>query len=272
MKILVPIKQILDPGGITVRRDKERVFINREDHIIGPGSSAALEAALRIKDAQTMEVEVVAVSLGPARVDDALREALAMGCDAAYRLTDPAFEEVDQAAKARILAAGVHRLGSTELVIAGRESGDGESGQLGPRLAAALGYGQVTDVYTLETSEAVIQATRRWPTVSTPTGFARVSLPLPAVVTVAPEAFPARYPHGARIMNAYREWQVTVWDAADLGLEGVELEPLLVKRSERYPPPLETGEQYRGDAASLAWEVVTALRLQGLVEGGEDGL
>lgn len=272
MRILVAIKQILDPGGITVRRDKERVFINREDYVIGPGSGAALEAALRIKDAQAAGAEVAAISLGPPRVDDALREALAMGCDAAYQLTDPAFEEADQTAKARILAAAIHRLGGAELIIAGRQSGDGGSGQLGPRLAAALGYGQVTDVYALEASEATIQATRRWPTVSTPTGFARVALSLPAVATVAPEAFPARYPHGARIMNAYREWEVTVWNAAALGLDGIDLGPLLVQRSERYPPPLGTGEQYRGDAASLAREVATALRLHRLIEGGEDGL
>ena len=56
MKIIVAVKQILDPRGVTVRRDKERIFVNREEYIIDPGSKAALEAALRVKDASPCEV------------------------------------------------------------------------------------------------------------------------------------------------------------------------------------------------------------------------
>ncbi len=267
MRIVVPIKQTLDLGGITIRRDKERIFINREDYIIGSGSSAAIEAALRIKDKQMGGIQVLALSLGPARIDDALREALALGCDAAYRITDEAFREADSSATARILTAAIQGLGGADLIVAGRASGDTGSGQLGPRLAAALGYSQVTDVYGLQVVESEIQAIRRWRG-----RFASVRSPLPAVVTVAPEAFPARYAHGARIMNAYREWDVAIWDARDLGMDDADLEPLLVARGESYPPPLDTGEQYRGEPAAMAQEVVMALRLQRLFQGADHGL
>jgi electron transfer flavoprotein beta subunit len=258
MKIVVPIKQILDPRGITVRRDKERIFINREEFIIGPGSKAALEAALRLKDGG--EATVVVLSMGEPQADDALREALAMGCDEAYLLSDKAFDDADISVTARILAAAVEKLGGADLILAGRESGDTGAGQIGPRLAQALGYTQVTDVYALTVTGGTLQATRRWGE-----DFAAVEASLPAVVTVAPQAFRPRYAHGARIMNAYREWEVAVWDAEDLQLAEAALTPLLAFRGESFPPPLEVGEIYRGDPASVAQDAVMTLKQQRLI-------
>jgi len=241
MKIVVLVKQILDPAGVTVRRDKERIFINRKDYIIEPGSKAAIEAALRLKDAGHPEdaqgaspPTVVALTLGKPRADDALREALAMGCDQAYLLSDEAFPEADLSAVCAVLAAAVEKLGGADLVLAGRQDGDTAAGQVGPRLAEALGYAGVTDAYSLAVEGQAIEAVRRWGE-----GYATVRAPLPAVVSVAPEAFRPRYAHGARIMNAYREWDVTTWSAADLRLDGDALNPLLAFRSEGFPPPLE---------------------------------
>ena len=257
MKIIVAIKQILDPRGVTFRRDKERMFINREEYILGPGSKAAIEAALQL---QVEGDEVIALSMGKPQADDALREALAMGCDAAYLLSDKAFEDADVSVTARILATAVEKLGGADLVVVGRESGDTRAGQIGPRLAQALGYTQVTDVYALAVESSDLQATRRWGQ-----GYAAVKAHLPAVVSVAPEAFPPRYAHGARIMNAYREWEVPVWSVDDLELAESALAPLLAFRSESFPPPLEVGEKFRGDPATAAEDLVTALKLQRLI-------
>ena len=257
MRIIVLVKQILDPAGITVRRDKERVFINREEYIVDPGSKAAIEAALRLKGDGD---EVVALSMGNLQADDALREALAMGCDAATLLSDKVFKDADVSVTARILAAAVEKLGGCDLVVAGREAGDTGAGQIGPRLAEALGYTQVTDVYTLAVAGNSLQATRRWTD-----GYATVETALPAVVSVAPEAFPPRYAHGARIMSAYREWDVMTWSAADLVLDDSALKPQLTFRSETFPPPLEVGEKFRGNPADVAQDVVMALKLQKLI-------
>lgn len=258
MKIIVLIKQVLDPTGILIRRDKEKMFINREEYIVGPDGKAALEAALRLKD--TGETEVIALSLGKPRVEEALREALAMGCDAAYLLNDEAFNQADIPVTASVLAAAVQKLGGADLIVTGRESGDTGAGQIGPRLAEALNYAQVTDVHALTGEQGAIQATRRWGS-----GYAAVRAVLPAVVTVAPEAFPARYAHGARIMNAYREWQVTTWNAVDLGLDEAALKPLLAFRGESFPPPPPVGEQVKGAPASAAHELITALKLQKVI-------
>jgi electron transfer flavoprotein alpha/beta subunit len=257
MKIIVPVKQILDPKGITVRRDKERIFINREDYIVDPASKAAIEAALRLKDAAG--AEVIALSMGKPQADDALREALAMGCDTAFLLSDKAFKEADITVTVRILAAAVGKLGGADLIVAGRESSDTAAGQIGPRLAEALDYAQVTDVYALAVANGTLQATRRWGH-----GYAAIETPLPAVVTVAPEAFRPRYAHGARIMSAYREWNVPVWSAADLDLDEAALAPLLSFRGESFLPPIEA-EKFRGDPAGVAQEVVVALRQQKVI-------
>jgi electron transfer flavoprotein beta subunit len=259
MKIIVLVKQILDPAGITFRRDKERMFVNQEDYIIGPGSKAAIEAALRLKDAGG-EHTITALSMGQPVADDALREALAMGCDQAYLLSDDAFQEPDVTATARILSAAIEKLGGADLIVAGRESGDTGAGQIGPRLAHTLDYAQATDVHALALSDGTLQATRRWGQ-----GYATLDASLPAVVTVAPEAFAPRYAHGARIMSAYREWDVTMWGAADLDIDPADLEPLLALRGQSFPPPLEVGEMLQGNPADLAQEAVMALRLQKLV-------
>jgi electron transfer flavoprotein beta subunit len=259
MKIIALVKQILDPAGISVRRDKERVFINKEEYIVGPGSKAAIEAALRLKGAGE-EHEVIALGLGRPQAEDALREALAMGCDSAYLIADKALDDADTAVAVRALAAAVVKLGGADLVVAGRQSGDTGTGQVGPRLAETLGYARVADVYALAAQDGTLQATRRWGT-----GYAALEAPLPAVVTVAPEAFPPRFAHGARIMNAYRDWAVTTWNAADLELGEEDLKPLLSMRGESFPPPLETGEVLRGDASTVAGEAVMALKLQKLI-------
>jgi electron transfer flavoprotein alpha/beta subunit len=259
MKIIALVKQILDPAGISVRRDKERVFINKEEYIVGPGSKAAVEAALCVKG-EGEEHTVVALSLGRSGAEDALREAMAMGCDSACLITDKALKDADTAVAVRALAAAVQKLGGADLIIAGRESGDTGSGQVGPRLAEALGYAQITDVYALAAQDGALQAKRRWGP-----GFAALQASLPAVVTVAPEAYPPRFPHGARIMNAYRQWAVTTWSAADLELGEEELKPLLSMRGESFPAPLETGEVFRGEPSTVAGDAVMALKLQKLI-------
>jgi electron transfer flavoprotein alpha/beta subunit len=131
---------------------------------------------------------------------------------------------------------------------------------MAPRLAEVLGYASLTDAYALALEAGSIQATRRWGD-----GYAGLEAALPAVVSVAPEAFPPRYAHGARIMDAYRQWAVTTWDAGDLSLAEEALQPCLRFRSETFPAPQEMGEKFRGEAGSVAQDAVTALRIQKLI-------
>lgn len=255
MRIAVPIKQILDPAGVTVRADKERIFVNVESYIIRPADRVALEAALQLKNGQS-DVEVVALSLGPQRADDALREAMAMGADQAYLLLDPLFEELDPAGIARVLAAAVNRI-HPDLIITSWDDDDIDAKQVGPRLAELQGLTQITDVVQLALQGDKVVATRRWEE-----GYAAVQAPLPVLISVAPDAYLPRYMHAARIINAYQDWAVTVWIAADLEIEPADLTPVLHFRAQSFAPVAPTGELLRGDPKDVAHELAGVLKYE----------
>ena len=254
MRVIVPIKQILDPAGFTVHRRMERVFINQENYIINPNDKNALEEALRLKDAHG--AEVIALSLGEPGVDDALREALAMGADQAFLLTDEAFAEADAAVAALALGKAIEKIGDYDLILTGQRALDTGASQIGPRLAEYLGLPQVLEVRAVSgLDNGKLRAKRNWKE-----GYAEVEVGLPALLSIAPQANQPRYPHGARIMNAYREWEVTTWRLADLGLTDEELSPLIGLQREAFPPEQTLGELLTGTPDETAKELAQLLR------------
>src|SRR5512139_2769649 len=146
MKILVCVKQVLDPTGITVNRKAEKVFINREEFVLEPASKAALEAANDLKQAGAAS-QVIAISVGPERVEDGLREALARGADRAIWIRS---EGGDALVIANLIAAAVRKIDEVDLIIAGRQSLDTGAGELAPRLAEALDWPQILGAAKLE--------------------------------------------------------------------------------------------------------------------------
>jgi electron transfer flavoprotein alpha/beta subunit len=253
MRIIVPIKQILDPSGMTVNRRAERIFINREEYIINPNDKNALEEALKLKDEQG--AEVVAVTMGPERADDALREALAMGADSAFLLTDEAFEKADISVATTVLGKAIQKIGDYDLILAGCQAADTGAGQLGPRLAEYLGLPQITEVREVVVGDGKVRARR-----NRGRGYAEAEASLPALLTVAQDANQPRYPPGARIMNAYREWEVTVWRGSDLGLEAADLQPLTEEKRISFPPERELGTKITGAPEEAARELVQHLK------------
>ena len=252
MKIIVLLKQILDPAGFVVNRRRERIFINREEYIINPCDKNALEEALRLKDERG--AEVIAVSLGEKRAEDALREALAIGADSAILLSDETLAKADVSATAKALAAAIERIGGYDLILVGQESADTGAGQMGPRLAEALGLAQVCDVREFSIADGQVRAKRAWNR-----SYVELEAPLPAVLAIAPDVNKPRYPHGARIMNAYREWEVTTWGIADLGFTEEDLAPITEFRGQTFPPPREFGERITGAPEDAARELVQYL-------------
>jgi len=260
MRIIVTIKQVLDPGGFTVHRRLERVFINQESYIINPNDKNALETALRLKDAHG--AEVIALSLGEPRVDDALREALALGADQAFLLTDEAFAEADAAAASLILGKAIEKIGDLgsgngyDLIVTGQRALDTGASQIGPRLAEYLGLPQVLEVREVSSLDNGKLRAKR----NRKEGYAEVEVTLPALLSIAPQANQPRYPHGARIMNAYREWEVTTWGLADLGLTEEELSPLIGLQRKAFPPERTLGELITGTPDEAAKELAQVLR------------
>ena len=141
MKIIACIKQVpntteikIDPVTNTLKRDGVPSIINPDD-------KAAIEAALQLKDQCGAQVTVI--SMGPPQAEKALREALAMGADEAFLVTDRAFGGSDTLATSTIIAAAIKKLGC-DVVFCGRQAIDGDTAQVGPQIAEHLGIPQIT--------------------------------------------------------------------------------------------------------------------------------
>jgi electron transfer flavoprotein beta subunit len=252
MRVVVAIKQVLDPRGFTVNRKAERIFVNREDYMINPADKCALEAALQLKDAAG--AEVVVLCGGPERANEALRQAWAMGADRGIHLTDKLFAGADGLVAARLLAAAVHKLGEVDLVLTGERALDTGAGEVGPRLAEALGWPHVLAAHKVEATEGGVKVIAR------AEQFVAVQAPRPAVVIVASGANQPRYANAARVVNSYQKWNPESWNAVDLGLSESDLKVAVEKRGQAFPP-----ERQPGTILGSADELVGMLKRQRVI-------
>ncbi len=135
MRILVCIKQVPDTTEVDLTGDLtlERSFVAQ---IMNPADESAVELALRIRDEHGGTV--TAITMGPERAETMLREVLSRGVDEAVHLTDRLFAGSDTLVTARFLAKAAAHLGGFDLILCGRRAADGETGQVGPMLAAML--------------------------------------------------------------------------------------------------------------------------------------
>lgn len=247
MKILVCVKQVLDPTGLTVNRKAEKVFVNREDFILDTASKAALEAAQALKQGGA---EVLAISVGPERVDDGLREALARGADRAIWIRS---EGGDALVVANLIAAAVRRLGDIDLIIAGDQALDTGAGELAPRLAEALDWPHILGAAQIEADDGVKAIVKH-------EGFLRVEAATPVVVSMLAEAYRGSLPNGWRLMDAYKKWNVEAWSTAELDLGEDDLRPLTTKKEDAFPPERQLGTPVRD-----VKELVTMLKREKVI-------
>jgi electron transfer flavoprotein beta subunit len=233
MKVLVCVKQILDPRGMTVNRKAEKVFINREEYILDPASKAALEAANHLKQGGA---EVIAISVGPERAEDALREAMGRGADRAIWIRA---EGGDATVITNLIAAATRKIGDIDLILAGHQALDTGGGELAPRLAEALDWPQILGAAQLDAGEQGVTA------IVQRDGFVQVEAAMPVVVSLRAEAYRGSYANGWRLMDAYKKWNVEAWSTAELELGEDDLRPLTVKKEDAFPPERHLGTPVR---------------------------
>jgi electron transfer flavoprotein alpha/beta subunit len=256
MKIIVPIQQVFDPRQIRVS-SQGRLISEGAARVIESTSKAALEAALLLKDTLGGTVDVIA--LGGAEAEESLREAQAMGGDHAYLVDGASFSSPDAGVVAMALGVAIQRIGEVALVVVG------EGGALsGPMLAEALGLPQVTRAVNLAVdADGRLTAEQAWDG-----GLRHVRAPLPALVTVAAADYVPRFPHVARVMAVFSEPTLTVWSAADLGLEtdqiSAEASRTQVRRTAA-PEARVLSERITGTPEEQARSLVGKLRARGLL-------
>jgi electron transfer flavoprotein beta subunit len=197
MKILVPVKRVVDYNvKIRVKPDGSGVDLATVKMSMNPFDEISVEEALRLKEAGKAE-EVVVVSIGPAKAEETLRTALAMGADRAILVeTDDAVEPL---AVAKILK-GVADAEKPGLIIVGKQAIDDDSNQTGQMLAALLGSAQATFASKVEIAGDNATVTRE-----IDGGLQTIKVKLPAVVTTDLRLNEPRYATLPNIMKAKKK-------------------------------------------------------------------
>jgi electron transfer flavoprotein beta subunit len=251
MKIIVCVKQVPDTETrVKIGASGSGIQEEGVNWIVSPYDEFAVEEALKIKEAKGGEV--VLVSLGPDRVQAALRNGLAMGADSAVHLKDPLFDATDTLGAARALAAAINGVGGFDLVLTGQQGVGGDNGQVPALLAELLDLPQVTMAVKVEIQdgraavEREIEGAREvWET------------SLPAVLSAQKGLNEPRYPTLKGIMGAKRK-EIKDLKAGDVGLAGAAPQLSLVGLEAL--PPRPPGRIIPGDVPAAVKELVRSLR------------
>ena len=218
MNILVTVKYVPDTDEIRIDEATGTMIREGIPGIINPLDLYAVEEALRLRERYSGEI--VALSMGPPRAEEALREALSMGVDRAFLLTDRRFAGADTWATAHTLSRAAEKLGPFDLILCGERATDGETGQVGPELGAMLGFPVITYVSQIEDLYQPNGGGGGWIRCRrlTEKGYQLLEAPLPALLTVVKEINEPRLPIFSGKLRA-RQATIPRLTLDDLGLE-----------------------------------------------------
>jgi electron transfer flavoprotein beta subunit len=248
MKILVCVKRVIDYNvKVRVKSDQSGVDLANVKMSMNPFDEIAVEEAVRLKEAGTA-TEIVAVSIGPDKAQDQLRQALAMGADRAILIkTD---DTVEPLAVAKLLKA-VTQEEKPDLVILGKQAIDDDSNQTGQMLAALLGWAQGTFASEVKVDGGKIAVTRE-----IDGGLQTISLKLPAIVTTDLRLNEPRYASLPNIMKAKKK----PLDVKEIASYGVDVAPRLETLKVTEPP-----KRVGGVKVADVSELVSKLKEAGVI-------
>lgn len=219
MEIVVLVKQV--PSTDKVKMDEETGTMIREgvESELNPLDLYAVEEAVRMKEKLGDDVEISVISMGPKMAVDAVKNAIAMGCDRGYLLSDRKFAGADTWATGYTLAMAIKKfLAGFDLILCGERATDGETGQVGPGVGAQLGLPVLTYVSKIEQGgTGKIRAHR-----AIEGGHEVVEAPLPALVSVVKEINEPRIPTLKGKIKAKNK-EIPILSAEDIGVDESEL-------------------------------------------------
>jgi electron transfer flavoprotein beta subunit len=210
MKVLVGIKRVLDPQvKARVKADKSGIDLTNAKMTMNPFCENAVEEAIRLRESGAIE-EVVALSIGAAKSEETLRNALALGADRAILvLTEEVLEPL---ALAKVIKAIVEKE-NPDLVLVGKQAIDDECNQTGQMLSALLDWPQATFASKLELVDGTSQVTRE-----VDAGIEVINVNMPAVISADLRLNEPRYASLPNVMKAKRK-PLDKIELADLGLD-----------------------------------------------------
>ena len=241
MKVLVPVKRVVDYNvKIRVKGDGSGVELANVKMSMNPFDEIAVEEAIRLKE-KGQVTEIVAVSVGPAKAQETIRTALAMGADRGI-LVETGDDPVEPLAVAKLLKAIV----DTEkpgMVILGKQAIDDDCNQTGQMLAALTGWSQGTFASKLVVEGEGLKVTRE-----VDGGLETIALKLPAIITTDLRLNEPRYASLPNIMKAKKK-PLDTKKPADLG---VDVKPRLTVLKTTEPPGRKSGIKVGSPAELVA--------------------
>lgn len=252
MKIVLCIKQVPDTSDI---KWTENNTIQREglESIINPYDVYAMESALKLKRSYE-NIEITALSMGPAQAFDMLKKAIAVGVDNAILLTDRKFAAADTYATGKTIGTAIKtKIPDFDLIICGQFAIDGDTAQTGPSIANTLDISQITYVQEIISYEEDTLTVRR----ELEDGTEIVKVKLPALICVLKDTFE---PTRAKIngITKAQNFEIKTYGFEDLGLSsedvGLKGSPTYVSKAFR-PAPKDTQCQYCSTIEELAEQI-----------------
>ena len=199
MKVLVPVKRVVDFNvKIRVKPDGSGIELANVKMSMNPFDEIAVEEAVRLKE-KGAAGEIIVVSVGPAKAQETIRTAQAIGADRGILIETPEGATVEPLAVAKLLKAVVDAE-RPELIILGKQAIDDDCNQTGQMLAALLGWPQGTFASKIALENGSISVTRE-----VDGGLETVKLKMPAVVTTDLRLNEPRYPSLPNIMKAKKK-------------------------------------------------------------------
>jgi electron transfer flavoprotein beta subunit len=251
MKILVCVKQVPDMES-RFKPNQAGVWFDEADLAwrMNEYDEYAVEEAVRLKEQLGDVPEITVLSIGPERVVEAIKKALAMGCDRAVHVQDPAPAAKDPWQIASIIASYAGEQ-SFDLILTGLQSQDRGSAQVGPILAELLGYSCATTLVGFAYADGVVTAKRELE------GGIKgvVKLRTPALVTCQLGLNIPRYPTLPNIMKAKKK------EIQSIAVADLLREDQLTATTSFHPPAKKGGGLVlEGEVGALADQLLAILR------------
>lgn len=263
MNVVVCLKQVPDTADVKINPDTNTLIRYGIKNITNPFDTYALEEGVRLKE--RFGGKVTAISMGPPQAEPMLREAIACGADEAVLLSDRAFAGADTLATSFTLAWAVKKLSPYDLVICGRQTVDGDTGQVGPEMAEMLDVPFLA--YVSEVQQVSGDGLRVKRMVED--GYEVIESPMPAVISVVKEINKPRLPSLRGQMRA-RSAAVQFWSIKELGVppEAVGLSGSATKVIKIFYPKRENRAQIlAGTPENQVISLLEKLRESGIITG-----
>jgi len=257
MNILTCIKQV--PGTTKVEVDPVTGVLKRDgiSSKMNPYDLYALETALKIKEAAGGTIKVI--SMGPPQASEVIKEAYMMGADEGAILSDRNFAGADVLATAYTLSQGIKKMGGFDLIIAGKQTTDGDTAQVGPEIAEYLGIPHIANVIKIEElkdNSIVVE-------MDMPNTVEVAEIKFPCLITVEKDIFQPRLPSYKRKLETkdrdIKMYSLKDFDDKNTKNYGLNGSPTQVERI--FPPPINDNKEiWNGTSEELSEKLSAKLK------------